>query len=76
MAVRIVPDKDWDIIRKYIDCESVILVKESLIKELNLDEDEVIDHGDGYDFGGEADIWVDVVSNEGHFFLQEMMNKE
>lgn len=67
--VKIIPDKDFDLIAGYLDQPGVTLVKESFAKELGLNEDNIEDVT--YDFGGDADIWVDLVSSDKHMFISE-----
>ena len=68
MAVKIVPDKDFDLICEYIDEPGVTLIKASTAKEVGLNEDNIEDV-DYSDFGGEADVYVDLVSSDKHLFI-------
>lgn len=71
-VVRVVPREDFEIIKKYLfshDSQVVVLVPEEVAKRnqlTHLDGEEV-----DYDCGGDADFWVDVVT-DGHYFIKEM----
>ena len=56
--------------KKYLTSEGIVLVPESVAKEVKCDkfDDKSID----YDFGGEADYWVDVVLDEKHIALESL----
>lgn len=70
MAKKIVPDKDFDLICKYLEEPGMTLVRESLAKEVGLNDDN-IDDVECDDFGGEADVYVDLVSSDQHLFITE-----
>lgn len=71
-TVRIVPEEHWNIIKEYLSDIGVVLVKESVVNTLSPSQKERILHPDGgeieYDFGGDADVWVDFVSSTDHMF--------
>lgn len=63
--------------KKYLTTNGVILVPEIIAKEVECEE------FDGksveYDFGGDADCWVDVVLDKNHIALESLksyMNEE
>lgn len=74
VKLKIVPQKDWDILRKYLDAEGVVLVPESNqagIKRLvnhDIHDDEDI----YYDFGGDANVWVDIAFDEDSYPINEL----
>ena len=65
--VHVVPDAEYEILQKYLD-EGAVLVRQSVADEVKAKTGESPDdlYLDGYDFGGEADIWIDVVRNKNH----------
>ena len=67
MAVKIVPDKDFDLICEYIDEPGVTLIRASTAKEVGLNEDNIEEVE--YDFGGDADVSLDLVSSDKHLFI-------
>jgi len=67
MTVRIIPDELYYKIRENLDDKAVVLISESSAEELGLTEDNKDDVT--YDFGGDADVWVDFVSSEDHLFI-------
>ncbi len=69
MTVKMVPDKDFDLICEYLEDPAVTLVRESTAKEVGLSYDNIDDVD--YDFGGESDVWVDLVSSDKHMFISE-----
>ena len=68
--LKVVPQKDWEIVKKYLTTNGVILVPEIIAKEVECEE------FDGksveYDFGGDADCWVDVVLDKNHIALESL----
>ena len=67
-TVKIVPKEDWEIVRKYLGADDgggLILVLEQNLRDFTEKEAQKIREKDGeyvyYDFGGEADIWIDVL---------------
>ena len=69
MAVKIVPDKDFDLICEYIDEPGVTLIKASTAKKVGLTNENIEEVE--YNFGGDADVWVDLVSSDQHLFILE-----
>lgn len=71
--VKIVPTKDWEIIREYLNEEGVLLIPENIAKEQNVEylNGKNID----YDFGGEADCWIDIAASKKHTFFQDLVEK-
>ena len=66
---KIVSDKDFNLICEYLDSPGIVLIKESTAKELGLTQENIKDVD--YTFGGDADVWVDLVSSDQHLFVQE-----
>lgn len=58
------------IYQKYLISEGAVLVPENVAKEIKCEKNdsEVID----YDFGGDADYWVDVVHDKSHIALESL----
>lgn len=73
--VRVVEEQDWPILRKYLDEDGVVLVSRDVADKLQEQETGSIDgrYIDCYDFGGEADKFVDIVTSEGHYFVEKML---
>ena len=65
--VHVIPDEEYEILQKYLD-EGAVLVRQSVAEEIGEKTGENPDglYLDGYDFGGDADVWVDVVRNKDH----------
>lgn len=65
--VHVIPDAEYEILQKYLD-EGAVLVRKSVADEIKEKTGENPDglYLDGYDFGGDADVWVDVVRNKDH----------
>lgn len=64
--IRIVPDEHWKIINEYIEgLGALVLVPENQLAKLPKEQQEMIrdaDHNDiDYNFGGDADVWIDVL---------------
>ena len=75
-VVRVVPKNDYEVIKKYLadkDAGIVVLIPEDIAERnqlTHLDEEER-----DYDCGGEADLWVELVSHDDHYFIREMKEK-
>lgn len=65
--VHVIPDAEYEILQKYLD-EGAVLVRQSIADEIREKTGENPDglYLYGYDFGGEADVWIDVVRNRDH----------
>lgn len=79
--VRIVPKKDWEIVSKYIGAnEALILVPEELLEKMPDNQKSRIAHLDrheiDYDFGGEADIWIDIPHLDGGCCMEALTEEE
>ena len=65
--VHVVPDAEYEILQKYLD-EGVVLVRQSVADEIKekTGKSPAGLYLDGYDFGGEADVWIDVARDKSH----------
>lgn len=78
--IMIVPTKDYEILKKYLQ-PSVVLIPESILTsfppEAQAKARELVWRGDiDYDFGGEPDISMDVILNEGSYTYAELLGSE
>lgn len=69
MAVKIITNKLFDLIAEILEYPGVTLIKESIAKAVGLTDENI--ENVNYDFGGEADVWVDLVSSDQHLFVLE-----
>lgn len=76
--VRIVPKKHWNILQEYLcnDADGIVLIPMELVNTLNIKEDITDGTTVSYDFGGEADVWLDIVTDKSHLFLNEILEKK
>lgn len=81
-TIKIVPQEDWEIVRKYIYADSfgaVVLVPEEKLKEFPKEQANALRSHDcgfvGYDFGGEPDFYIDVVNAPNCFCAEEIINE-
>jgi hypothetical protein len=74
--VHVVPDAEYEILQKYLD-EGAVLVRQSVADEIKAKTGESPDelYLDGYDFGGEADVWIDVVKNNNHMAYDAIVSE-
>ena len=76
-VVRVVPKEDYQILSKYLagqDGEVVVLIPEEVAERTqltHLDEQDI-----DYYCGGYADLWVELVSHDDHYFVNEMKERE
>lgn len=76
MAARVViPEvSDWDIISSFLDdcCEGAVVIPPAVAITLREQGAELPEAGSliEYDFGGEADVWLDVVTSPDHYAIR------
>lgn len=67
--LRVVPDEDFEILQRYLEDDGgVVLIQSSTAATMfgkQTDELDGLDLMD-YNFGGEADVWVDIVHSPSH----------
>jgi hypothetical protein len=75
-VVRVVPKEDYKVIKKYLagqDAGVIVLIPEDIAERnqlTHLDEEEI-----DYDCGGDADLWVELISHDDHYFIREIKEK-
>lgn len=74
--VRIIPQTDWMILKEYLtETEGCVLIPESVVEKLPKEQQEQLQAVDHclveYGYGGEADVWVDMVQFPDAYFLKE-----
>jgi hypothetical protein len=70
MAFKIIPDEDFRKLYELLTKDSItVLIKESTAREVGLTE-EGLDNMT-YVCGGDADVWLDLVSSPDHYFIAE-----
>lgn len=75
----IVPQSDWDIVKKYLDGAALVLVPEAALASFQKESAEELrrlaEEGAwvDYGFGGEPDIAIDIIHNEASFAAQEIL---
>lgn len=76
-VVRVVPKKDYDVMMKYLAGQAtgvVVLIPEDVAERnqlTHLDEQDI-----DYDCGGDPDLYVEVVSHDGHYFINQLRENE
>lgn len=75
----IVPEEDYNVVKKYLASpDSIVLVPEQVINDSDFPAETAakLKELDGqpidYDFGGEADLFVDVILNKNHYALESL----
>ena len=76
-VLRVVPKEHMEIIKSYLE-PGVVLIEEELASQI--EQESGIELSDGldvdYDFGGEADCYVDIVKNKRHYLIEQMIKGE
>ena len=76
-VLRVVPKEHMEIIKSYLE-PGVVLVEEDMVAQIEAEHG--IDLSDGrdvdYDFGGEADYYVDIVRDKSHYLIGELIEEE
>lgn len=68
--LRVVPDEDFEILQRYLeDDNGVVLIQSSTAAAMFGEQADELDGLDlmDYNFGGEADVWVDIVHSPSHY---------
>lgn len=78
----IIPEEDYDVVKKYLPSsgfpDSVVLVPETVIEGSDFPAETAakLRELDGqpidYDFGGEADLFVDIITDKDHYALASL----
>lgn len=78
----IIPEEDYNVVKKYLPSsgfpDSVVLVPETVIEGSDFPAETAakLRELDGqpidYDFGGEADLFVDVITDKDHYALASL----
>lgn len=78
----IIPEEDYNVVKKYLPSsgfpDSVVLVHETVIKGSDFPAETAakLRELDGqpidYDFGGEADLFVDIITDKDHYALASL----
>lgn len=77
MTIKFVKEEHVDILLEYLDAPGVVLLFPSARGEatrLGIEDGDCTP--DDYDFGGEADVWVELVTRPNHYLLTHMGPKE
>ena len=81
--IRIVPKEHWEIIQEYIgaDMDAVVLIPEHVLDKFpEKDAAKLRDLADkgtvAYDFGGEPDIYLDIIRDPDSFAAGEILSLE
>ena len=73
-SIKVVPKEHWEVMVEYLASsdKGVVLIPEHVLKSTGLSEEDIEranDHFEGYSFGGDADLWVDIVLGKSHYFM-------
>jgi hypothetical protein len=76
-VVRVVPQEDYNVMMKYLAGQAsgvVVIIPEDVAKRNQLThlDERYID----YDCGGDPDLYVEVVSHDGHYFINQLRENE
>jgi len=77
MKIKFVKEEHVDILLEYLDAPGVVLLFPSAREEaarLGIEDGDYTP--EDYDFGGEADVWVDLVTRPNHYLLTHMDPEE
>ena len=76
VTVKIVPKEDYAVLMRYLDEDGVVLLSEAVLEtfipEVQERFREIEDTPIDYSFGGEPDIYVDVIRGE-HGYAYQML---
>lgn len=69
--IKVVPKEHWDIMCEYLmDSNGVILIPEEFYSGLSAETQFQLENvSNEYDFGGDADVMVELVTSEEHYLF-------
>lgn len=72
--VKVIEEKDYPVLKKYLKRDDIVLVSPEMARKLEAEIGKEIDglFLDRYDFGGEADKYVEFVQSEPHLAVEEI----
>jgi len=73
--VKFVKPGDAEILLHYLDDEGVTLIfpdAQKAVEEAGVSDGDLVE----YDFGGDCDVWVDLVCDEDHLFVQHIKENQ
>lgn len=78
--IKIVPTKDWEVLRNYLGALGVVLIPEQAMNAMPEKQQEKLKELDGsdvdYGFGGEPTVMVDIVYDKDAYFMGEIIGEE
>ena len=74
VKLKIVPQSDWDVLKKYLNAEGVVLVPEENVKGIERLKQHGLENNEeiSYDFGGDANVWVDIAYHEESYPINDL----
>lgn len=84
MVLQIVPQRDYEVIKKYLgNGQDVLLLPEDTLRELPGADQESLEQPDdrmkecmdSYNFGGEPDVRIDLIEDVGHYVLDCLLDR-
>lgn len=74
--IKVVNDQDWDVLKKYLN-KDVILIRKDVADQLETKIGKSVNecYLEGYDFGGEADIWVDTLLSDQQYAYERVLEE-
>ena len=75
MSIHFPTREQWDILKEFLEDPGAVIVAPDVEETLTEEEKEALkEASDGYDFGGDADVWLDVVYDRDHMFIRDTLN--
>ena len=81
-TIKVVPKKDWDVLRKYLyadEGKAVVLIPEEKLNNFPPEQAHVLREVDGqsvfYDFGGEPDFFIDVINGTDAYCVESVLSE-
>ena len=71
VEVRVLDKEEFSEFMKYLASEGLVIVKKEIADKFG-----ITDGSYNYDFGGEADYWLDIVSDENHLFIDKVKEEK
>lgn len=72
--VKVMKEEDYATLMSYLEDDGVVLITEETAERLKEETGKELDGSfiDDYDFGGEADKFIDIVHSEEHYFCKHL----
>ena len=82
--LKIVSKEDWNVLKKYLGANGVVLIPEDVLETFSEEEQAIVraeangetNRLEDYNFGGEAEIFVDIIHDRDSYAATELLGDD